>query len=258
MPSSDPPPAQTHRAVNLPNLGFSVRVLFTAYLVVVGVGLAMAGTQILLTHGRADGEFGLSIDDIVYSYYGNRGGTRLEIKLQTTMRDKAPTEARAQIVRWVQNGSTEEEWDSTVQPIVQQYCVRCHGGIPGLTPFTSYREILPLAETDPGASVDSLTRVSHIHLFGIAFIFFFVGGIFSLAIGIPKWLKNLAIAIPFLFLLIDILSWWLTKWYPGFALMTIIGGVGYNLASVFMMVTSLFQMWILPRKKKVYDEAPWR
>lgn len=255
MPESEPP--KTTRAVNLPNLGLSVRILFTSYLGVVAVGLAMAGTQILLTHGMADGEPGLSINDIVYSYYGNRGGTRLEVKLQTTMRDKAPTDARYELVRWVQNGATEEEWDTTIQPIVQQYCVRCHGGIQGLTAFTSYEAMLPLAQTDPGASVDSLTRVSHIHLFGIAFIFFFVGGIFSLAVGIPKWLKNVAIATPFVFLLIDILSWWLTKWYPDFAVLTIVGGFGYNLASVFMLGASLYQMWILPRKGKVFDESPW-
>lgn len=255
MAESEPP--AEHRPLNLPNLELAVRVLFTGFLIVVAVGLAMAGTQILLTHGKADGEFGLSIDDIVYSYYGNRGGTRLEIKLQTTMKDKAPTEARYELVRWVQNGATEDEWDTTVEPIVQQYCVRCHGGIPGLTPFTSYEAMVPLAQTDPGASVDSLTRVSHIHLFGIAFIFFFVGGIFSLAVGIPSWLKNAAIAVPFAFLLIDILSWWLTKWYPDFAVLTIVGGFGYNLASVFMLTTSMYQLWILPRKKKIFLEAPW-
>jgi hypothetical protein len=31
----------------------------------------MAGAQIMLTHGQSDGKPGLSIDDVVYSYYGN-------------------------------------------------------------------------------------------------------------------------------------------------------------------------------------------
>ena len=37
--------------------------------------------------------------------------------------------------------------------------------------------------TGEGATITSLTRVSHIHLFGISFIFFFIGLIFSFAVG---------------------------------------------------------------------------
>ena len=51
--------------IGLPDLALPMRSLFTGYLLVVGVGLLMAGAQILLTHGMADGEFGISVDDIV-------------------------------------------------------------------------------------------------------------------------------------------------------------------------------------------------
>lgn len=78
-----------------------------------------------------------------------------------------------------------------------------------------------------------------------------------MAVGLPAWLKGAAIAMPFIFLILDIFSWWMTKWYPGFAWLTIIGGFGYNAASVFMLVTSLYQMWILPKKNRVYDQDPW-
>ena len=37
-----------------------------------GVGILMSLAQILLTHGMADGEIGVSVDDVVYSYHGNR------------------------------------------------------------------------------------------------------------------------------------------------------------------------------------------
>lgn len=59
----------------------ALRALFTGYLIVIGIGLLMSFVQILLTHGMADGRFGLSVTDIVYSYYGNREGSRLEAKL---------------------------------------------------------------------------------------------------------------------------------------------------------------------------------
>src|SRR5690606_17509499 len=106
-----------------------------------------------------------------------------------------------------------------------------------------------------GATVPSLTRVSHIHLFGISFIFFFMGLIFSFAVNVPRWLKVLAIGFPFAFLILDVLSWWLTKWTPGFAWLTIIGGIGYSVASTFMWITSMYQMFVMSRSGKVYGNA---
>ncbi|WP_211325031.1 hypothetical protein [Hydrogenothermus marinus] len=62
--------------LNLTKLSLPVKVLFTGYLIVISIGLAIAGLQILLTHGMADGKFGISIEDIAYSYYGNRTGSK--------------------------------------------------------------------------------------------------------------------------------------------------------------------------------------
>lgn len=242
---------------NLPSIGLSLKVLFSGYLCVIGFGMAMSGLQILLTHGMADGSLGLSLDDIVYSYYGNRGGSLLEAKLQGTMKDKASFEDRATIVKWVQSGSPREDWDAEIHAIYATNCVKCHGTIPGLPDFTTYEKVKPTADIDEGATVSALTRVSHIHLFGIAFIFFFMGLIFSLAVKTPRIVKVLVIGFPFLFIIIDICSWWLTKWYPGFALLTIIGGIGYYLSAAYMILGSLYQMWILPRSGKVYETNSW-
>ncbi|MDB9786492.1 hypothetical protein OAB57_00155 [Bacteriovoracaceae bacterium] len=244
-------------SLNLPSLSLSLRALFSSYLLVVAIGLMMSGFQILLTHGMADGKFGLSINDIVYSYYGNRGGSILEGKLHGSMKDKASVTDKASIIKWIQHGSTRVEWDNKVEKIFQNNCIKCHGTIPGLASFTSFSFVKNYTKIDKGASIDSLTRVSHIHLFGIAFIFFFVCIIFSLAIRIPFWLKVSAISFPFLFLIVDIFSWWLIKWYPNFAILTIIGGFGYNLAAGYMIITSFVQMWIWPRYNKDFDENAW-
>ena len=238
-------------AQSLKNKPLPTKVLFTGYLCVIGVGLMMAGVQIFLTHGMADGKFGLSVDDIVYSYYGNRDNSRLEVKLKGNMKDHASSQDRATIIKWVRLGSSQQEYESTTKAIFDKNCVKCHGGVPGLTPLMTYDQIKPLAEIDMGASIDSLARVSHIHLFGIAFIFFFVCQIFSHASGIPTKFKAICIGCPFAFLLIDILSWWLIKWYPLFAWMEIVAGFCNMLAAATMILISLYQMWVLPHRQAI-------
>jgi len=221
----------------------ALRALFTGYLIVIGIGLLMSFVQILLTHGMADGRFGLSVTDIVYSYYGNREGSRLEAKLQGSMKLMASTHDRAEIIKWVRAGSPRDEWDSHIRTVVTANCTRCHGVIPGIPDYTRYDGIKSVAQIDEGATIPTLARVSHIHLFGIAFIFFFVCLIFTLATGIPSQLRVAAVAAPYVFLTIDVFSWWATKWVPTAAYLTILGGFGYAISSGFMIFTSLYQMW---------------
>lgn len=244
--------------LNLPCLSIPVKALFTGYILVVGLGLLMAGAQILLTHGMADGKFGISIDDIVYSYYGNRNGSKLESKLNGSMKDKAPPKERLTLIKWARNGADEKEWEATIKPIVDKYCAMCHANIPTLPNISKYNVISKLAEVDHGASISSLTRISHIHLFGISFIFFFIGFIFSMAVGFNKWVKAGLILFPFLFLITDISSWWLTKINPSFAWLVIIGGIGYSVAAAIMLFTSLYQMWIYPLKRKCPEVNTWK
>ena len=224
-------------------LTLPVKTLFTGYLLAIGLGLLMAGIQIMLTHGMADGKFGLSVDDIVYSYYGDRSGSTLESKLNGSMKNNAPPEVRLALIKWVRAGAPENEWESTIKPQVVKYCAICHANMPGLANISDKEVMYTMTKVNEGASVSTLTRVSHIHLFGIAFIFFMVGWIFTYATGFSQMIKGILIFTPFGFLILDVASWWLTKINPGFAWFVIIGGFGYSLASTVMIFTSLYQLW---------------
>lgn len=249
--------ASNHK-LNLASQGTSLKSLFTGYLVVVAVGYLMAIVQIQLTHGLADGKYGLSIDDIVYSYYGNRSNSLLENKLHGSMKPMATDDERAKIIEWVHAGATEEAYETGgIKQIFEAKCIICHndnaaGAVPD---YSQFEQISERAVIDTGASFTALARVSHIHLFGIAFIFMFVGLIFSLAAGVPKALKVTVISMPYIFLLIDISAWWLTKLNPNFAWFVIIAGVAMALSFAFMWVVSMYEMWILPRFRQDNRDA---
>lgn len=230
----------------LADLALPVKTLFTGYLLAIGLGLLVAGGQILLTHGAADGKFGLSVDDIVYSYYGDRTGSTLEGKLNGSMKDMAPPDVRMDIIKWVRAGAPEAEWDAHFKEVFASNCVACHSTMPNIPSFTDLQQVKNVAKVNEGATIQTLTRVSHIHLFGISFIFFFVGWIFTYAVGVSPMTKAALIFTPFGFLIVDIAAWWLTKMEPNFAWVVMFGGFGYALAATIMISTSLYQMWVLP------------
>lgn len=223
-----------------------IKVLFTGYLCTVGIGYFFALIQILFTHGMADGKFGLSVDDIVYSYYGNRSGTVLEQKLNGSMKDKAPEQERFSIMEWVRDGANVYDYKRDgIDKIIESRCVMCHNKeAAGIPDFTNFEQLKALTAQDTGATFSSLIRVSHIHLFGISFIFMFVGLIFSFAETTTTKYKCIAIGMPYVFLIADILSWWLTKIHPMFAWLVILAGMGMAVSFVFMWVTSLLEMWL--------------
>lgn len=227
----------------LANLALPIKTLYTGYLMAIGLGLLMAGVQIMLTHGMADGKPGLSVDDIVYSYHGSNS-SKLEAKLNGSMKDNAPAEVRLELLKWVDADAPASEWESKIKPQINQYCGPCHANMPGLSNITDKAVMDQMTKHNEGASIATLTRVSHIHLFGISFIFFFVGWIFSYATGFAPLTKAILIFTPFGFLILDVASWWLTKMNPNFAWLVIIGGFGYSLASTVMISSSLYQMWI--------------
>jgi hypothetical protein len=231
--------------LTLGRLSLTNRVLFTGFLLVIGLGLLMSGLQILLTHGMADGEPGLSTKDIVYSYYGNRSGSKLETALNGKMKSKAPPEVNAMLIQWAHDNAPKAEWDNKIGAAFEKHCYKCHDEESDLPQLTKYEVAKELSEVDQGASVSSLTRVSHIHLFGISFIFLYVGWIFSMAVFNYFW-KLILISSPFAFLILDVGSWWLTKYWPGYAVVTLLSGIGYSIAVIIMFVTSFAQMW-LPR-----------
>lgn len=237
----------------LKDLDVPVKVLFTGYLTTVAVGYLMALIQILFTHGMADGKFGLSLDDIVYSYYGNRSGTVLETKLNGSMKDNASEQERFIIMQWVRDGAEKDEYaESGAEKVIQERCVMCHTKGASIPDFNDFNVLKELTLQDEGATFGSLTRVSHIHLFGISFIFMFVGLIFSFAETSTVKYKSIAIGMPYLFLLVDILSWWLTKLHPMFAILVVLAGAGMAIAFAFMWSVSVLEMWAF---EKVFLDA---
>jgi hypothetical protein len=149
------------------------------------------------------------------------------------------------IIAWVQEGADHAKYESAIRPTLDQRCMSCHDGTvnPHLPNLNGYDNVRKVTEQDTGANVFTLVRVSHIHLFGVTFIFFIVGLIFSHAYVRPVWFKCGVIALPFAALFVDIASWYFTKLYHPFALVVMFAGAVMGLCFAFMWAVSMYQMW---------------
>lgn len=227
------------------------RVLYTMTLLVLGVGYLFAMLQVYEVHAGRDGKSGLSAMDLVIAYSGSHADTRLEAALKGPMKDRLPEQEREIIFDWINTsgriahrGGGEAEYNKTVKPIVEKRCLACHGGHnPHIPNLSTFADISGVVEMDTGMDIFSLIRISHIHLFGLTFIFFITSSIFVKASIRTFWFKCAVIATPFITILLDIASWYLTKLFTGFAWVVMIGGVVMGLTFAIQWFVSIYQMW---------------
>jgi hypothetical protein len=234
--------------ISLRTLPVTLRALFSSFLIVIGIGYLMALSYLFLVDVEPHQQAGQGVvEGISEKYHGSTSGTRLEAALKGTMADKLTPEERDQVFQWIRAGATADGY-AKIEPILTQKCGICHSAQSGLpiSPLTSFQDVQKVTSTDTGLSLLQLARVSHIHLFGISIMFVLTGAIFSLSVT-PVWFRVAVIVIPYLAIIMDIGSWWATKYYdPVFAYIVLIGGAFMGLAMACQILVSLWDMWIAP------------
>jgi len=240
----DPPLHGLYRHYS--ELPYSLRTLYTAALLVLGLGYVFALIYVFTTYaGRAgDNPMMLSYEDLVVAYAGSGKGSRLESALRGPMATMLPHDEMNSIVLWVQDGADRGRYDREIKPLLDRRCMSCHDGSnPHLPNLSGYENVKKVTERDTGANLSTLVRVSHIHLFGLTFIFFIMGTMFSHAYVRPVWFKCAVVALPYVAIVMDVSSWYFTKLFHPFALVVILAGALMALCFAFMWVVTMYQLW---------------
>ena len=212
-----------------------------------GTGYLMALVYLYTSHEGHDGKPGLSIVDVVDTYYGNRSGTRLEAAIRGPMAGYLQQlDDRHEIVAWLKSGAPEKGYNKLIRPILKKTCLQCHSPASGLKvpDLSTYKGIKTVANVDTGESLHTLLKLSHIHLFGIGLVALGIGFIFRLTV-LAGWLKATLIVLPFAAIFADILAWFLTKWDPVYAYTVVTAGALLGAAWAGQILISLYQLWFL-------------
>jgi hypothetical protein len=221
-------------------------VLYTAALLVLGLAYLFAGIYLYHSYaGRAGGNpLILTYRDIVVAYSGSGKGSRLEAALRGPMASMLPGNETEQLIMWVRDGADRAKYDRDIKPVFEKRCLACHDGSnPHLANLNGYDSVKKVTELDTGFGIFTLVRVSHIHLFGITFVFFIVGLVFSHAYVRPVWFKCTVVGLPFVCLTLDVSSWYFTKLFHPFAWVVIASGAVMAMSFAFMWFVSMYQMW---------------
>jgi len=229
------------------------RVLYTCALCVLGLGYAFAMIYIYASHHGRDGNPMLTVKDIAIAYGGTKSGTKLESALKGPMSGMLPADENLKIIDWVRSGASEKEYQDSVKVIFDNRCITCHNNRnPHLPSLEGFEGVKNTAEEDRGMDMFTLVRVSHIHLFGLTFIFFLVASIFIHAYIRQEWLKIAIIVIPFISIIVDVASWYITKLFEPFAWVVIGSGALMGLCFALQFFISIYQMWFYKLPEDVH------
>jgi hypothetical protein len=234
---------------HLRDLPLTFRALFTSFLILIGSAYLMAMAYMFLAIIEPHQKMGMGlVQGIEVKYHGRPDSSRLESALRGPMASNIDPPDRDRVLEWVHNGALESDYPK-IKPILDSRCATCHSAQSGMPipPIDSYAAVQKLAETDQGPTITDLARVSHVHLFGISIFFLLTGAIFALS-RITAWLRVTIVVLPYLAIIADIGSWWLTKFFPIFGVVVVIGGALMATSFGLQVGISLWEMWL---------PAPW-
>lgn len=234
---------------HLRDLPLTFRALFTSFLILLGLAYLMALSYMFLAIVEPHQKLGQGlIQGIEVTYHGDPTSSRMEAALRGSMASNIQPVDRDRVLAWVHNGAPEATYPM-LKPIFDSNCVACHSAASGMPipHLDSYEGVREVSRTDQGPTLTQLARVSHVHMFGISIFFLLTGGIFALS-SIAPWFRATVVVLPYVAIIFDIGSWWLTKFFPVFGVIVVLGGALMALSMGVQVLVSLWEMWL---------PAPW-
>lgn len=247
-------------APTLKRLNTSARVALSFFLltIIIGTVSALIMLGLLLTH-QESGIAIPSVENIKIKYHYPQLVAAMKTSMNQYVADDADIET---VAKWIAGGKSEATYEAEVRPILRRDCTSCHNpgstmtnAMPGM-PLTTYQEVLPL--TQAGYSWVKMAKQAHVHLFGIGTFLALVTLIFAFTSFRP-WLRTGLISLCWVALLLDVLSWWLTKYELGFAYVIVGAGAAMSGSAIAMSALAMLDLWVvvpLITDPKAKDDQP--
>ena len=265
---------------SLHTLDLPWKLLLTCFLLVLSSGFVVSELYLMHTTEMADGQAGMSLDDITYTFHGNKTMTTLRKQVLGSMKKyfssehnpgKLTAEEQADLDRvlaWNDRGAPEKEyWDlelkdkdknpmAVINLLFNHGCLDCHSpdatmkGNKKNSPLDRFERISKFTKPDAGMDKGRLLMLSHVHLLGMGMMFLLAGAAVA-ASSWPVWLRCLLIVGGLASVPLDIFGWWGVK-YGGAAYSPVVMISGILMAACFgiSVLAVLIDLWIRKPKLK--------
>jgi len=230
------------------DISVSERILNTVFLLTIGLGYlaALANMYYTIKGLMAKPDFLLKMSSSVIMVETTKPvlGTAINGIMKSNLKYISDKDV---ILHWIHHGADEPEYIEKIAPILNRDCVICHTPSvnPSLPDLTHYATVSEIAHAG-GATIPTLVRVSHIHLFGIALFYFFIGKIFCFVISCLR--KRVAVVIPFGCNAIGCCVMVYHQGDSSFAYVVIFSGALMGLSMGLQILLSIYQMWFFSNK----------
>jgi len=249
------------RPFNLRDLSFLARLGVLATLAVLVGGTAASGAYLYMHHEMRDERPGLTIDDVKGQYHGVVSPSLLLEALRDGHPETLAAADRTKLIGWLTGDRIAQLYDDldlgddAPAELIADSCLSCHARnaqgpdtYPRL-PLEYWDDIRPYAfsKNIQPISIEILAASTHTHALGLAALTLALMA-FAWCSSWPRVLISVLLAITGVGLMVDIGSWWLTRWNDTFAYAIVAGGVAYS-AGVTLLSLLIALDLLLPRKK---------
>lgn len=255
-----------------------VRLMLTAFLVIIGVGYLFAVANIYLQYEMVDGKPGMSMNDLRAAYSGltvRRSKdaeipSRMLTMLRTSMRQYVDDDRDFNVLEsWLTKGGTkaglaEGGTKRTPERAIILNCLRCHAksadtDISKKSPFgpdeftVDYEMIRPFLPKEgaadrewvhvgPQLTTPRLVLVTHMHMLSIPIFTLIVGGLFACS-RFPRRPRAWLTPVPMLAVLFDFAGWWIARGVPSAVYMIAAAGAVFGVVFGLQLIVVLIHLW---------------
>jgi hypothetical protein len=261
----------------LPDLELPWKLLLSLFLAVLTSGFVVSELYLKHVTEFADGQAGLSLNDITLTFHGDKTKTALKKQALGPMKkffqedkdvDKLTPEDQADIdavIAWNDAGAPEAGfWDpqlkdkdknprAIINIFYENKCLDCHapGGRKKDAPLDTFAAVSKYTKPDTGMDPGRLLMLSHVHLLGMGMMFLLVGAGVAASVW-PVWLRCALIVGGLSSVLLDIFGWWSVKYGgPAWSPLALAAGVLMGISFVGSVGAALYDLWLRKR-----TEAP--
>lgn len=262
-PTTNSASAAAHAAVWRPRT-LAQKFNLSLYLIVIGIGYLTAFFFIIETTESKDGASGMTPDDVLIKYHGDRTTTPIArvLRAGSMPPEDAPVRPSDEEVEFLARFSLSDDKSEATfakahdggdspQALIGRYCGKCHVGTLAEADVSfgpteqeiTFESVEPYLQPDTGAG--NLLSLTHTHLFGMATFLFLASAAFVLTTRYGPRLKLALGSLPLLAILGDVGSWWLTHWFGAPFQYVIMGAgavMGGSVAAI--IVLTLYDYWL--------------